>query len=333
MSNELSTNLDVVHLFNTGQGARYNMMISQGLYKHPMVTPYFSSDFVSHDKVIRCSDADIESRLKTCDFIFVPNIEHFNTDYYVFLDQEKLWHKVIYYDLKDYHKIDEKVASKCLVYIKRSFPIGYNRKPRRRFPNNVLPMDYCALDEYFLPDTPTRDINLTYLFDESKSIGSRRYRVLCELKRVENKFANSRIGAPTTSGRSGRRSIIESRKDSPWENYLQLLRRSKVVMTAYPANWDGDSRTWEAFSSGGLVIMDKTFIPHPYPYIDKVHTICYDARKEKSIRQTIGNIKELLIDDSLRTEIAEAGYNHTRKYHSSEARVEMALKFALSLSL
>jgi hypothetical protein len=60
------------------------------------------------------------------------------------------------------------------------------------------------------------------------------------------------------------------RREIQNKNYLQTMREARVVVTANPTGWEGDSRTWEALASGALVMVDTLACPLPFPLIDKV---------------------------------------------------------------
>ena len=103
-----------------------------------------------------------------------------------------------------------------------------------------------------------------------------------------------------------------------WAIYMHMMARSKIVVTGAAAPRLGDSRTWEAFSSGALIVIDKIDIPMPNPLIAGKHYIKFDF---DNIPKTIATIKELLKDKTEREKIAAAGFEHAIKYHSSKTRV------------
>ena len=42
---------------------------------------------------------------------------------------------------------------------------------------------------------------------------------------------------------------------------------SKIVVTCNPTGWEGDYRTWEALTSGALILVDKMITPLINPLI------------------------------------------------------------------
>ena len=64
--------------------------------------------------------------------------------------------------------------------------------------------------------------------------------------------------------------------------YFDTLKKSKIIVTANPPNWEGDFRLWEALLMGNLVLCDKMIIPHimKYPLVNKKHLIYYNTLEE-----------------------------------------------------
>jgi hypothetical protein len=318
---------NVVHLFNFNSGSRYHALISQGLITHSGINASFNQPVMSLGKVTAPASDTIEKDLCEADIIFRPDDEHFGLDNLdSILDKENLWNRVIYYDKKDKADLDLHRLSSCKAYIKRSWPIGYDREPRPETPRPIIPMDYGLLHEYFTVDIANpKDIDVAYLFPATPIIGQRRYAVYEELYAVKQDFANPVIGFFTTAAAAGRRAIFEAPQQNPFIAYISILKRAKIVFTAYPDNHDGDSRTWEAFSSGGLVCMDATAIPSPHPFVNNEHCIIYDARKRDSIKEAIEKAKYYLNHEPERKKLALAGYKHAVTHHLPLRRMEWIL--------
>ena len=64
--------------------------------------------------------------------------------------------------------------------------------------------------------------------------------------------------------------------------YFEILKTSKIIVTANPPNWEGDFRLWEALLMGNLVLCDKMLVPSisPHPLINKRHLVYYNNMKE-----------------------------------------------------
>ena len=318
----MMSKINVVHLFNFNKGSRYPSMISQGLYFHPDINVSFAMPFISLGKIVKA------------DYIFRCDDEHFRfVEIDRFLDKNDLWSKVIYYDFKDSTAIDFHRLSACNAYVKRSWAKGINREPIEMPDIPLLPVDFGLLNEYFERPVPEkRDIDICYMFSPDKRIGVRRYNVYKELEAQRDSFENAVIGSVTTFAQIGRRGIFELPENNPFLDYLDYLKRSKIVFTAFPDRWDGDSRTWEAFSSEALVFMDATTIPSPKPFISGKHCYIYDARSPESIKNAIAIAKDLLRNETTRRTIAKAGYHHALSFHKPVNRINQILKWVRSPS-
>ncbi|MBD3316175.1 MAG: glycosyltransferase, partial [Chitinivibrionales bacterium] len=322
----------ITHLFDHTRGSRFPAMISQGLWFHPDIIPTYASPFISAGHVVRAAEKNLFDALIEANYIFRADDDHYeNAAIDSFLDRENLWHKVAYYDFRDTPHLDTHRLAKVGVYLKRSWPIGFNRLPRTTLYPNLFPLDFSLLNEYFALDWPTdRDIDLAYQFIPNPIIGRRRYGVLEELRRVRGHFPNARIGRFTTAAQRGRQGIFQAIHGNPFFDYLRILRRAKIVFTAFPDMQDGDSRTWEALSSGALVLMDGTAIPSPRPPQNGIHCIMYDARDRRSVRDAIALARYYLANDEAREKIARAGYAWALNYHKPVDRISQVLSWLQS---
>jgi hypothetical protein len=300
-------------------------LINQGLWLHPEVEATFCSPFISAGQLICEPEKDLAGALRKADLIFRADDEHFpHPEIDEFLDQEGLWDRVVYYDFRDASILDRHRLEKAKVYLKRSWPTGYDRAARFPIHPKLYPLDFALLNEYFLHNAPpVRDIDIAYMFPPNPLIGRRRYGVYEELQRARHLFPNSRIGHFTTAAQQGRRGIFDLR--SPFFQYMRLLKRSKIVFTAFPDRQDGDSRTWEAFASGAMVCMDATAIPSPYPLQHGKHCIMYDARDRRSIRDAISQARYYLGNNVARQAIASVGHSWVLEHHKAVDRIEQVL--------
>ncbi|MBD3227639.1 MAG: glycosyltransferase [Candidatus Lokiarchaeota archaeon] len=148
---------------------------------------------------------------------------------------------------------------------------------------------------------------------------TRRFKTYYELLR--SNIPNSLIGANT--GGSHMDIFYPANENNKWIEYMKLLKKAKIIFTACPWNHDGDSRTWEAMSSGSLVFMDNTLIP-THPFKDSKHVFYYDASSRKSIKEAIKKAKYYLMpeNESERRKIAEKGKEYALKYHMSKNRIK-----------
>jgi len=288
-------------------GPRANIIINQGLFNSNMDFDC-SKDFRTTNKIIKKRSKDIIYNLKKYDIIFCGD-----KIFSAVIDAQQVWNKIIWYDYEDQTSVDTSVLQNSLIYFKRSLVdkdrnrIVYNKK--------IYPIDYCALDEYYT-DEIEKTINISCLFDKRTS-GQRRNNITNFLEN-EN-IPNCQIGLVSEDGSYGRNSIYKPNNN--FKNYIQTLAKSKIVFTAFPEPHDGDSRNWEAFSSGALVFRDKTFIQSPNPLIDSKHFIEFDANSHESIHQAIKKAKYFLCNhDELKT-ISQEGFKHVKKYHMAKNRI------------
>lgn len=310
----------IVHLFNLG--SRFPSQISQGLIASPGIHVSFNKSVISLGKEIVPATRTLYEDLFNADCIFRCNDEHFQIpEIDDFMDQNGLWKKMVYYDFKDAADIEYHRLEQCLVYAKRSWLEGLERKAIPVSDPRIIPLDFCILNEYLEINAPKKRVfDIAYLFKPEKEIGIRRYNVLTQLRAAG--FNNALIGACSAAGRTGRRAIYCSPDNNPWVQYLKSLKQSKIVFTAFPDYWDGDSRTWEAFASGAMVFMDQTGIPSPHPFEHGKHCYIYNALDQDSITAAINKAVYYLQHDNERESIAETGYRFALEHHRPVNRIK-----------
>lgn len=107
-------------------------------------------------------------------------------------------------------------------------------------------------------------------------------------------------------------------RNIPYSQYLSEMQRAKIAIAVRGVGMD-TNRFLEAISAHTLLITDETSQVKPYPFIDKKHC-CYFE---------MGNIgwiiKHYLDCENELREIADNGYNHLKKYHTTKARAEYFL--------
>ena len=186
------------------------------------------------------------------------------------------------------------------------------------FPYKVIHSSYCVREDilskqleigelerdldfscfFESPDPKQEDIELAHelgLLDVVKTLWDGPCKVR-RLGRAPGSRYNSRMGIPwvlkilknqnchigktasvcAEDGRQGRKIHEE---DSPLNNYIRLMARSKIVVTACPSAYEGDFRLMEAMTSGALVMHNKMGLP-PKGLEDGKHWIVYDDPAE-----------------------------------------------------
>jgi len=110
-------------------------------------------------------------------------------------------------------------------------------------------------------------------------------------------------------------------------NYLRHLRDAKIIVTCNPSTWEGDFRTWEAFLSGAMVMVDTMYIlPRmPNPPIDGTHFVMYDPTKKEDFMAKLKYYSDPANADEVRA-IAHAGYEFVLRHHMAVNRVDYVLE-------
>ena len=180
----------------------------------------------------------------------------------------------------------------------------------------------CKLN--FFPETihfdRDRHIDISYLFNEGYTTcpynKKCRGKVYTFLKNKSFENLNTYFKMPSQNSTVGR--------SKECATYFNTLRSSKIVITCNPDMWEGDSRLWEAMSSGCLVFVDKMLTPIKNPLIDGEHLIYYDLSidgLDKLYEKIIYYVKH----DNERIKIAKKGFEFVKKYHTSIKRIDHIL--------
>lgn len=315
-------------------GSRFPLMIAEGLLKHPHVDVFFNKPVYSLGRLLApaIEPHALLNSLANCNLIFLPNLEHFRQiPILQHIDQHKLWYKVVIYDFKDSPQVDKKLLFRCKAYFKRSCCIGLDRTPLPDHGKPIFPLNFSLLDSY-IELSPVaeveRTVDLGYYFDPATISRDRRRGNVLNCLQEENWSGYATIiGKTTTTGGKGRRGIFDEPIDNPWNDYLQSLHQTKILFSAFPDPWDGDSRTWEAISSKALCFLDKSYIPTPHYFEDGRHCFFFDANDKVSIQNAVKLAKLFLFPGrkEARENIARSGYEHALEYHQSVHRIDYML--------
>lgn len=299
----------VLHLFNPERGSRYPLMLSEAMIKHSDVSPMFSGRVVSLGSVLAYPVDDLERAISEADVILRPEDEHFGLD-----DIDTLlaghWGKVVLYDYRDAPTVNRARLEQARLYVKR-VPTDFS-SPK------LITVDYGLLDEYICNRTPPRIISLAYLFEDNFGVneaGRKRVYDVLSLMRIQRAY----IGKKTTH--NGRRAIFEPVHSNPFIEYLSLLQTSKIVVTCNPDHGGGDSRMWEAFGSGALVVTDQTALK--WGFVDGEHCLIFNENSRESIQGAIHKALGLSVDERMR--IAQDGQRYALANHRHIDRLNLIL--------
>lgn len=301
--------MNILHLENGGPRSApiFNQALL-GRYEFEASRDYFQLGVLKKRKC-----GDIKTAIRNCDLIL-----NGCPDYVDMLDGH--WRKVIHYDFSDSPILTDfqtEIRSKAAKYFKRS-RFDTDRVQR----NDCYPLDYCALDEYY-SEPVERDLDVGCFFSYGNPFLGQRRRNLLDCLRDWSP-ANSVIGSED-HGREARNAVAAKSEANPFIRYRDMLKRCKIVFTAYPEHWEGDSRTWEAFASGALVFKDEAWskLPH-YPIAGK-HCEVFDAKCKDSIGLAVDKAVWYLRNEDIRRKVAAAGFDLVRRYHRPVNRLAYVL--------
>ena len=266
---------------------------------------------IVYDGLVLNSNVEITNNIDICDYIFIITKDNLKK-----LDQNTINNKYIKIDYSDNaFNVKDGNKSNCYKYFKRSV---VDKKNERIVNNNTIPISYCIKNETLnfknLFDYK-RDFDISIFFNTNANGGFNHYRHKVA-KFIKDNFSNYNIhvGIIGKQGRIGRTTIQKP--------YYERMFNSKIVVTCNPKDWEGDYRTWEALSSGALVMVDKMLTPIVNPLIDKEHIIFYDKNNLDDLKQ---KIIFHLNNDNLREKIAKNGNDFVLKYHKTSDRIDEIL--------
>lgn len=233
-------------------------------------------------------------------------------DYFIILANKKSGdypkNKTIHIDFQDSSRNNYYKGE--FLYFKRSRYSPLNEEGVRHLvsPNeNFLPIAYCVMDEYISKENVVKDINVGCYLRGQGHWGKSRRKVLSLINEI--KILNTVNSAVTRARWYGYDPV-----------YFDYLRRSKIIVTCNPSTWEGDMRTWEALSQGGLVFVDRMYDQIGLPLIDGEHCIIYDIN-EKGLKILADKIRYYADNESEASAIGEAGKDFVLKNHRSRDRV------------
>ena len=199
----------------------------------------------------------------------------------------------------------------CRKYFKRSVVDRVSGK-QVNYPRPVIPIGYTVRKEYIerpLSKTLIRDIDVAVFFS-SRARGSRGKVAAHVWSTQRHRNRKVHVGIVGHAGEVGRNVV--------GEEYMQMLRRSKIVVTCNPDGWEGDYRLFEALASGALVLTDRMVLPYDKPMVDGQHLVMYSLAALNEIDQAIDYY---LADPDMRKRIASAGREFVIAHHKPEDRI------------
>ena len=366
--------IKVVCLSDYHYELRQIMTIAEGLIQHPEVDAILNQPYIYFGKIIQeaVSKDELNQSLMDCDIITMPNVAHFGCkpspkarpyppneylpfDIGCFIEDNSLWNKVVYLDIRDESYIDMAIYHQCLAYFKRTSmhwnPSGTNphgifvpmsgpmldKKPIYPLPIGILDAYWELQDTYkVLP----KIIDVGYYFDWNRLLlygahYSRRISTFTLLENTDWGNINAKIGHVWPNYNAWDHPILKKPEEigGSWVEYMRLINQSKVIFDCLPTRYNQTNRPVEAMSTGNLCFFDKDESYVPMRLKHEKHCFYYDASNTKSVNDAIDLVKYYLKpeNEKERLRIAKAGFKHAKKYHNSINRVDCLLNIVKGL--
>lgn len=353
--------LKIICLSDYRNEVRQIMILAEGFIQHPEVDVTLNEDYVSLGTTIKrgVRKEELNEALLSCDIITMPNCRHFGDppskkarpypedmykpfDIRLFIDENKLWHKVVYCDVRDESFIDEDFLNKCLAYFKRTrFHWNMSKDSIHgtyvpmETKKSIYPLPISVLDAYLdihhMYNGKPLDLGYYYNPERLQAYGnhySKRIAVWNALAEVDWSKYIVKLGHSWPNYNAWDPPIFwpPIEVGGAWIEYMRWLNQSKIILDALPTRYYQTHRPWEAMSSGSMCFLDKEIEQVPNHLEHEKHCYYYDASDDKSIKEVLEVIKYYLEHDKERITIAEAGFEHIKKYHRAINRVDSMLK-------
>lgn len=281
--------------------------------------------FEFYSRLIERTDIIITTNYNEADYIFYMmdikncyNLPHYsleNLDKNIIkqIKSNKYLKKEViidYNDWTDTKNVPSNVLSEIGYYFKRSI-VDKNNMTLVKYDRNIIPISYGIRTDFIQ-------------YDKSYNFKKYNYDICCmfnqncnglrlSIQSVINNYNNKYIG----------RAVMKHNSICEYTNvnteYFEILKTSKIIVTANPTYWEGDFRLWEALLMGNLVLCDKMVVPHiiPNPIINKKHLVFYNDLDE--LKQLIDYYLENEVE---RSKIGKEGREYCLKYHKFSDRVD-----------
>ena len=208
----------------------------------------------------------------------------------------------------------------CLKYFKRSVVCQSAKELVNYQAREIIPISYSIKKQYLDRVASAnvhereRDTDISIFFTPSEVRDHPGRNQVAQF--IKDSFSDMKIqvGICGSNGEAGRSGFQEP--------YYNQMLRSKIVVTCNPTRWEGDYRTWEALSSGALVMVDRMLTPIVNPLRDGKHVVFYDLSNLAELKK---KLLFYLNAPSPREEIAKEGTEFAVKYHTASNRVDEIL--------
>ena len=226
-----------------------------------------------------------------------------------------------YNDFTDTRGVPSDVLPFIKKYFKRSV-VDKNNMSLIKYSREIIPISYAIRSDFIKYDSHFNSINNsnTYLYDVCCLFNKNEYNMNTnrgKIPHIIDKYTGSKyVGIANNNNYDNRYSCVN-------ENYYYILKKSKIIVTANPPNWEGDFRLWEALLVGNLVLCDKMILPHilKYPLLDKKHLVFYDNPNEIPHL-----INYYMINEDERIKIGNEGRKYCLENHTFSNRLDEILE-------
>jgi hypothetical protein len=285
---QLRGSYDVYLCKHIGQGVRFFFLAKEGLLLHPNI------------RLVATPEA-------AAVVVYLPVSAPWHKSE---CNKPEFKEKTIILDEGDYPQLFEQPGpGEWLLYFKRSYVrrhdgafkgyMGYLDNPA------VLPMTYPVAEAYVRPQFNMmrgRDLDIVCTLRGSASDPTR-----LRVRQWVDEYAKARGVKKVVAGQVNHasRTVVDT-------SYLGQMFRAKLIVTSNPSDWEGDFRLMEAYASGALIVVDRMYVPRPYPLLEGKHVVYYDNSNKTDLFEKL-DVYRTQMEKARR--IAVAGYLHAMKHH------------------
>jgi len=234
---------------------------------------------------------------ENCDYLLLE-FRHYPSYFHLAKDYPK---KTIIVDYRDAPH-DYLIEGSYRLYFKRSVV----DRDTQTLITRASHISYAIMDKFIYPHNPIRDIDVGCYFNQGHQ--QNRNSLLQFTQSLALPDKKIKTGLVTPDGEVGRTAYNKI--------YYYHLKRTKILLTANPDNWEGDSRLWEGLANGCLVMVDRMQTPIINPLIHERHLIYYD-----NLNDLEAKINYYLQHDNECQKISNQGHRFAMEHHRSINRI------------
>jgi hypothetical protein len=208
------------------------------------------------------------------------------------------------------------------VYPHILFRMVFKRELNKMWKNNAMepiyPLPFGAEKRYFCNKSEKRKFRVS--FAANMDANTMRYSVY---QRLKNRNDPSIFCGTTGEVAYRKKKCLGMPIETP--NYRKLLFETQVGINVAGAGYDC-ARFWEILAAGALLMTQELDIAIPHPFTDGVNCVIF-----KSLDEFDAKLDMLLSNPASVSQLAEAGFQHLQRYHTTVARAAYFLDIAISV--